>query len=89
MIRFILANTLFPIAVSLTLQGANFPIPVTFWVSICSAALLFAANIFFFITQSHHRIVIGVVAILNILALILLSEIGVVTGLPVAAGLFR
>lgn len=50
---------------------------------------MFAANIFFFIMLSHRRIVIGVVAILNILALILLSEIGVVTGLPVAAGLFR
>lgn len=87
MIKFLLANTLFPIAVNILLSLRLMPMPVAFWTLIGSALLLLGANIFFFSNHPKYRLLIGSVAILNILSLILISHIGVITGAPVLISL--
>ena len=87
MIKFILANTVFPLIFTALLKVIPFPIPATFWVVLGGAILLFAANVYFFTVLPRFRIIIGFIALSNVAALILLGMVSAFTAMPVVVSL--
>ena len=87
-IKFILANTLFPLIFTGLLKIIPFPIPATFWIVLGGAILLLAANVYFFTVLPRFRIIIGFIALLNVAAFILLGMVSAFTATPVIVSLF-
>ena len=87
MIKFILANTLFPLIFTALLKVIPFPTSATFWIVLGGAILLFAANVYFFTVLPRFRIIIGFIALLNVAALILLGMVSAFTATPAVVSL--
>ena len=81
MLLFVAVNTAYPAIVMLLLTNIEFSIPFAFWFLIVASLVLLIVNIRFFITQPHHRSIISIVSVANILSLIFLSHVGLSTAI--------